>query len=156
MRLADQIQLCIEEVIMQQAWNVIWFQDKKKYIKSFEGELPRVSGAVDYAKKLRKRGIVEVFVTSRRKAFAPPLAKKEPPQSGLLWCPYCLSWREYIYRAIRTNGLVGPFVWRCPICSVSINDYWVKRFNPLMVEVLDARNKVHIPSEKLIRRRRGA
>lgn len=136
----------------QNAWNVIFFKEGKKYIKVFEGEKPGESGAITYAKKLKARGIIQVEVVSRRKAFGPPLAKQHPPQEGLLWCPYCLKWREFTERAIRTNGLLGPMVWRCPVCTISVNDYHIRRFNVVMVARLDHRSRTRVPSEKEIRK----
>lgn len=135
------------------AWNVIFFKDGKKYIKVFEGERPAESGAITYGKKLKKRGIIEVYVTSRRKAFAPPPSKQHPPQAGMLWCGWCLAWRDFVERAVRMkDGLKTPSLWRCPICSISVHDYFIRMHNPEMVARLDHRSRTRIPSEKQIQK----
>jgi len=136
---------------MGNAWNVIWFKEGKKYIKAFEGEKPRESGAIDYGKELKRRGIIQVYVVSRRRGFAPPLSKLSPPQVGMIWCPYCLAWREFIERAILHDGLRGPVLSRCPICTISIHDYYIRKYNGMMVARLEYRSESR-QNKKVVRR----
>lgn len=140
---------------MGNGWKVIWFERHKKFIRNgFEGDKPSTSGALDFAKGLQSRGLSDVHIISKRKAFAPPLNKRRGPH-GLLWCPYCLRWREFVLKAIRFEkaGVVSPTNWRCPICNVTINDAYVRSYNQEMVTKLDARLQQKTPSEKLIKRR---
>jgi len=136
---------------MGNAWNVIWWTaEGKKKQRAFEGELPREAGAIDFGKKLQSDGLKPVIV-SRRKAFGPPLAKIKPPQRGMLWCPYCLKWCFFKEYSIRVDGLIGPMKWRCPVCTISIYDAYVKKYNPEMVERLDTRFQKKVPSTKILR-----
>jgi hypothetical protein len=122
---------------MENSWLVIWYNDGKKFRKVFPGQLPSVSGAADFYKKLQARGLTDVHIVSRVRAF-PPLKIKTAPEPGMIWCPYCLKWRFFIERAIRTEGVVGPSLWRCPVCTISIKDTWVRKFNVQMTIKLDA------------------
>jgi len=55
--------------------------------------------------------------------------KKIPPNIHLdknqLWCPYCSN--KVIFVRDKRLG-----VKKCPICSITIHDYWVKRVNHLV------------------------
>lgn len=136
---------------MPNSWKVIWWKDDKKYFKNFDGEKPSASGALSFAKRLQGQGI-KPHLVSRQHGFAPPLAKRRAPEAGMLWCPFCLKWRHFKYFAIKVDGLRGPAVWRCPICTISINDYYVRKYNVEMVARLEHRQRDKPPSEKLIRR----
>lgn len=135
-------------------WNVIWYRENKKYIKGpFVGDKPSESGALAFAKKLKGKGIPvsNIHIVSRRKTFAPPPDKLKAPDPGMTWCPYCLKWREFVEKAIRKDGLLGPVDWRCPICTVSIHDYYIRMYNPAMIIRYEAR-KTKVPSEKMLKR----
>lgn len=124
--------------IIDNAWKVQFHKEGKLVFKKFEGNSPKASGAVDFAAALKNRGI-SVDVISVRRAFPPPLKDRkkpwlgtqDPPQHGLLWCPYCLKWRDFHYAAIMRETL-GPEMFRCPVCTISTSDYYVKKFNPEM------------------------
>ena len=129
---------------MVNGWIVIWLDGGKKLKKNgFEGDSPTASGAIAYAKALIARGILvkNVHVISKRKAFAPTEKMQAKQEDGALWCPYCLKWRHFRVSAIIRDGILGPESLRCPICSISVNDFYVKRYNPVMV----ARAEVKIP-----------
>jgi len=137
-------------MLRQNAWNVIWKDSVgKKKLRIFEGDSPRTSGAIDFGKKLQDRGL-RPDVVSRRHAFAPPRNKLKPPDTGLLWCPYCLKWREFRDFAIRVDGIIGPSNYRCPVCIITIKDAYVRKYNEFMVQKLEG-TKVKLPSEKKIR-----
>lgn len=106
--------------------------------------MPRESGAIDYGQKLKSRGIPteQIHIVSRRHGFAPPPKLRHPPQGGMFWCPYCLKWRNFIEKSIKRDGLRGPLLWRCPICTVSVKDAKVRQYNLVMVEKLEARAQV--------------
>lgn len=133
------------------AWNVIWWQAGKKYRRRFEGDKPSESGATAFAKSLQAQDITP-HLSSASKAYPPPLKLRIPPDASMLWCPYCLKWRFFVDKAIRHGGWVGPSLWRCPICTISIKDAYVRRYNVTMVIRLEGA-KVKVPSEKLVRRK---
>lgn len=143
---------------MQNAWNVFWLsEDGARKYKKFEGDSPRGSGAIDFAKKLRSFGRTNIEIVSRRKAFAPPPKQSKAPEAGMVWCPYCLKWRHFVNTSIRHNGIKGPQLFRCPICTISIKDYYVRLYNFVMVEMLDAKaheKKMPITNPTMKRRRR--
>lgn len=84
---------------------------------------------------------MEVYVVSARRAYPPPLVDpkwpskgyQSPPTHGLLWCPYCVKWREFEESAVRVMGNISPDLFRCPICTISIMDHYVNLYNPEMV-----------------------
>lgn len=120
---------------MANAWKVIWFEGGRKLKKTgFPGESPRASGAIDYAKSIIARGISasEVHVVSQRKGFAPTDQMKAKQEPGTAWCPYCVKWRRFHVSALRHDGILGPEAMRCPICTISVNDYYVKVYNQLL------------------------
>jgi hypothetical protein len=92
---------------------------------------------VAFAKELKDRGIPFDLI-SQIKTYPPPfkdakkewLGRQEAPQYGLLWCPYCIKWREFHYTAIDHKDWTGPELFRCTVCTISIRDYWVKKYNP--------------------------
>ena len=135
---------------MQNAWDVHFVHQGKRKFKTFEGEKPIESGAIAFGKKLQERGIKILGICSRRKGFNKP-PKVIIPQ-GLLWCPYCLKAREFTERRVRHPNYVSTLEWRCVVCKISINDAYVKKNNPMMVAILDARNRTRVPSEKAIRK----
>jgi hypothetical protein len=142
----------ILEVVVENAWKVIWIDHAgKKYFRNFDGEKPRESGAIDFGKKLKAQGFHSVDVVSKRRAFAPPPGKSRPPSLGLLWCPYCLKWREFVFKSIRRGTVRTPVAWRCPVCSISTEDHFVKRFNFMEVARLDEA-AVKVPKTSKLRR----
>jgi hypothetical protein len=110
------------------AWKVQWRLEGKRLTKTFEGEKPSESGALQFAKDLRNRGASDVILISKRRAFAPP-AGQRPPAVGYLWCPYCVKWREFDTFSIQLDGIIGPARYRCTMCTISVEDYWVKKYN---------------------------
>jgi len=124
------------------AWKVIWYENSHKYLKNnFDGDSPRASGAIDYAKSLIARGIPvdHVHVVSKRKAFPPTTEMLAKKILGFSWCPYCLKWREFKYSALKLKDMVIPEEYRCPVCTISINDYYVKLYNPILIAHMEAK-----------------
>ena len=137
---------------MTNGWKVIWFEGDKKRVRKFEGDSPRESGAIHFGKRLQASGLNRVHIVSQRKAFAPPRDKRQAPEAGMLWCPYCLKWRHFIEIAIMdADGIKSPIQWRCPICTISVNDFHVRRYNFEMVTKFNIRSEIQ--SENLIRRK---
>jgi hypothetical protein len=129
---------------MSNKWKVIWYENNHKLKKSgFPGDSPRASGAIDYAKSIISRGISasDVHVVSQRKAFAPTTQMQAKQIAGTSWCPYCLKWREFRLFAIMSDGIAGPEDFRCPICTISVNDHYVRRYNTILV----ARSETRVP-----------
>jgi hypothetical protein len=140
---------------MQNAWNVQFEEEGVLKIKVFEGDKPKDSGAVDFAKKLKLRGL-KVDVISRRRAYAPPVGK-EPSGYGLLWCPYCIKWREFEVAAVVHPTYETPELLRCTVCTISVMDYYVRKYNPVFVErhtIREEMNKTRVPTKPVLRRRR--
>jgi hypothetical protein len=137
---------------MVNGWKVIWFDGDKKLVRKFEGDSPRESGAVDFGKRLQASGHNRVHIVSQRKAFAPPQDKRQAPERGMLWCPYCLKWRNFVETSIQgQDGTRSPIQWRCPICTISVNNFYVRRHNLDMV--LRFEGRAEMQSENLIRRK---
>ncbi|MDW7667303.1 MAG: hypothetical protein SCJ93_00635 [Bacillota bacterium] len=46
-------------------------------------------------------------------------------EKNQLWCPYCSN--KVVFKRDKRLG-----VKKCPICSITIHDYWVKKVNHLV------------------------
>lgn len=114
----------------RQSWRAIWTEDGKLLSKRFWGDKP--TNAVTFAKDLKRRGI-SVDVVSVMKAFPPPIGKLRPDRPGLLWCPYCIKWREFVEAEVKTKEFMTPSLLRCPTCTISVKDAYVRGFNPEVV-----------------------
>ena len=115
---------------MQTYWKVIFRQDGRLRLKRFRADL---SSAVTFYKEKRRDGL-EVHLVSANRGF-PPFKPgharfEEKPSPKHIWCPYCLKYRLFVYSAIRDKDgqLTSPSN-RCPICTIPIYDYHVRRFN---------------------------
>lgn len=141
---------------MNNAWNVQYLKEGRVVIRVFEGDSPKASGAVPFAKKLAKRGL-SYDIISRRHAFPPVGKNTDPPAPGLLWCPYCIKWREFEEAAVIREEYETPELLRCTVCTISIRDYHVRLYNPLFVERHDIEQelkKTKVPTKPKLRRRR--
>lgn len=141
---------------MQNAWNVQFIEDDRVLVKIFEGDSPKESGAVKFAKELKLRGL-RVDIISRRKGFAPPQLRAEPPGPGLLWCPYCIKWREFEESSVVRGDYETPSLLRCSTCLISIKDYYVRVYNPIFVERHEIElemKKAKAPTKPVLRKRR--
>lgn len=143
---------------MVNSWLVIWYEGGKKLKKNgFDGDSPRASGAIDYAKKVIARGIpaANVHVVSKRKAFGPTPAMRAKQEPGTSWCPYCLKWRTFRIFAIRWHEVVIPPDYRCPICTISVADHYVQLYNPvLFARATTVPVRVGKPNTEAVRRTR--
>ena len=125
---------------MINGWKIFWTENGHRYKKNgFEGDLPGSSGALDYAKGLAARGIPvrDIHIVSKRKAFGPSMKMKEQETAGSSWCPYCIKWRDFRIFAIKLDGVVLPEDYRCPVCHISVADYWVRHYNPILIAHTD-------------------
>jgi hypothetical protein len=107
-------------------WKVYWWAEGKKKFRRFPG--PKPTEAIAYAKELKKAG-TEVAIVSSSKAFRVPEAKKYSREPGMLWCPYCIDWRWFKIMAIRREHYTSAEALRCPVCHISTDDYYVRKFN---------------------------
>lgn len=111
---------------MNNSWKVYWWEDGKKKFKRFLQDKP--TEAIAYAKELRRQG-KEIEVVSARRAFRTTEAKRLEREPGMLWCPYCVKWRRFKIFSVRREHYISEAFLRCPVCTVSTNDYYVKKFN---------------------------
>lgn len=118
-----------ELAAIRKDWKVFWREEGKLYFKTFKGRRP--TEAVEFGKSLKRRGILVVDVVSMSRAFPPPLHKLKPDRQGLLWCPYCIKWREFKEEGLPNSPLL--IYMRCPTCSISIKDAYVRTYNPELV-----------------------
>lgn len=126
---------------MQNAWNVMWFEEGRKLLRVFEGDSPKKSGAVDFF-KLKKSDGSHPEIVSRRLAYPPPLKQSSPDVPGHLWCPYCIKWREFEVSYIERPDYYTPDLLRCSTCGISIKNYYVRKYNPLFAERYDAEQEM--------------
>lgn len=140
---------------MANSWKVIWFENHKKYKKTgFPGDSPRASGVIDYAKSIIARGIPvdQVHVVSMRKGYPPTREAQLHRPQGSTWCPYCLKYREFHLAALMVDGIPGPEDFRCPVCTISIQDYYVRKYSADLVARMEA-STPRLPKPKPVRRR---
>lgn len=121
------------------AWRVYWVLDGKRKYRHFEGsdqlaenkglrwyEKP-LEAAVTFAKELKKQGHAPDIVSCRQ-AFIPTIKDKKP--AGSIWCPYCMKYRQFrLFRVNRKDGIPAQGANRCPVCTITENNYYVQRYN---------------------------
>jgi hypothetical protein len=114
------------------SWKVLWDDAaaERRRFKKFEGDSPKE--AVAFGRKLRDRGLTVLGIISMRVAYAPPKDKPKPDQYGIMWCPYCVKWRLWEFLGVHVGEVVLDPELRCPVCTISINHYWVRYFNPVV------------------------
>jgi hypothetical protein len=125
---------------MKNAWKVFWTEDGKKRRKIFDGDAiwaevrnhefaeKPLEAAVAYAKELRKKGLLPELVSGRR-AFIQKKDQLKAPAPGMTWCPYCVKWRHFQILRIRRQSYIGTPALRCPVCTISDEDFYVKKYN---------------------------
>jgi hypothetical protein len=129
----------VETTIRKNAWKVIFWENGKKRSKWFEGDgiwsdkhpiiyNEPLRAAVQFTKKLKLEGTRAEIVSGRR-AFIQTKDQLKPPGPGYLWCPYCIKWRHFKLLRIKKNGYITAGANRCPICFISEDNYFVRRYN---------------------------
>ena len=116
---------------MENAWKTQWEENHVRRFKRFEGDSPH--DAVAFGKKLKSRGIIVVDIISQRRAFPPPIKAQTSPKPGLLWCPYCVKWREFSEIEVQGRDFKTPALLRCTVCTISVKDCYVRTYNPELV-----------------------
>jgi hypothetical protein len=120
-------------------WKVIWTTPQgKKTLKRFD----EIKDAVQFRATLTRTGIT-AFVVSAVKAYGPKSRPKAGPRPGhrYLWCPYCIDWRIFHYRAVTAHGFRAPAALRCTVCTISDADFFVRKYNGMVEVVSDDKIK---------------
>ncbi|HET7713633.1 MAG TPA: hypothetical protein VFK94_04895 [Patescibacteria group bacterium] len=117
-------------------WTVKWRNPEGKLSKKhFEGKSP--AEAVQFAKQLKKQGL-SPNVFSSNHAFPPTKDQEEKRRPGMMWCPYCIKWRNFKMMAIKRSTYTSEAFMRCPICTISVNDYYVRKYNGFLEHMTEA------------------
>lgn len=115
---------------MTRRWVVKWRTAEGKLTKRrFEGRSP--SEAVQYAKGLKKQGL-QPNIYCANHAFRPTKEQELKRRPGMVWCPYCIKWRDFKLLAIKRSTYTSEAFMRCPVCTVSTNDFFVKKYNDFL------------------------
>lgn len=121
-------------------WRVHWTENGKRKYRHFEGakwlaekesikfyEQP-LKAAKELVKELKERGITAEIVSCRWAII--PTIKQDSPGSGFTWCPFCMQWRIFrLFQVKRKGKLNLAAANRCPVCYISDENYYVKRYN---------------------------
>lgn len=120
---------------MEVTWKVIWRDtDNKPRIKKRITELKE---AIQYAKGLKKLGL-KPSVVSANKAYPPTKEQQLKRKPGQMWCPYCINWRKFRLYRIKTPNYVTEAKMRCPICTISTDDYFVRKYNGFIEHITES------------------
>lgn len=110
-----------------QKWLVLWrTEEGKKFRKLFDG--PKPTEAVQYAKELKRQDL-KPSVISTGHAYPPGEKQELKRRPGMLWCPYCVKFRHFKLIAIKHPTYTSEAFMRCPVCLISTNEFWVKKYN---------------------------
>lgn len=108
-------------------WKVLWSEGGAKKFRNFRSDPP--TPAIQFAKELKKKQITVELISGH--PFPPTKKHLKPDKPGLLWCPYCIKWRDFQELVVRdAEGLLTPALLRCPVCYISIRDVYVRHYNP--------------------------
>lgn len=121
---------------MYQIWKVIWTkEDGAKTFRRFQDPSPQ--DAIAFARSLKKAGL-KPFVISGNKAWPQTQAQEKNRRPGDMWCPYCIKWRKFKLYSIRTKNYTSDAFMRCPVCTISTNDAYVRRYNQMIEHISEA------------------
>lgn len=75
---------------------------------------------------------------------------------GIWWCAYCCQMRRFAKRKGRTvDGVYLPFEhMACPVCGVTHENFWIKRYNPLAQRIAAAPGRMSNPNRRAEARER--
>jgi len=122
-------------------WKVLWKnKEGKKTFRMFPG--PKPTEAVIYARQLKRDGLAPNVISAGH-AYPPTKEQEEKRRPGMMWCPYCIKWRTFKLLAIKRPTYTSEAFMRCPVCTISTNEFYVKKYNGF----LD-----HMDESELIRR----
>lgn len=118
-------------------WKVIWKDENdKKHFRLFPGSSPKESGAGGFFRELKDQGHT-AYLISANKAWPPTQKQEVNRRPGLVWCPYCVKWRNFKLYAIRKPTYVTEALMRCPVCGISSNDYYVRQYNGFIERITE-------------------
>ena len=122
---------------MNKDWKVFWYPVKEGKVRRIFKITHSLPEASELRKKLRAEGYEgEINFVSRAKPYGPVNAKAPKQNQKHLWCPYCVNWRMFEMRTIRTKEFPTPdedIV--CEVCLIPIRNYYVQKYNNLFVHV---------------------
>lgn len=111
---------------MNNNWRVFWIKaEGGKAFKQFNHEKP--TKAIAYAKELKRKGLKPWIVST--KSWRPTEKQEVNRRPGMLWCPYCIKWRNFKLLKVKKPTFVSEAFMRCPYCLISTNDFFVKKYN---------------------------
>lgn len=117
-------------------WKVLWVKPEGgKTFRRFVGDRP--SEAVQFAKTLKRQGL-KPNVICANKAWRPTTEQELKRRPGMIWCPYCIKWRNFKLFAVRRKTYITDAQMRCPVCTISTNDFYVKKFNDFLEHMDEA------------------
>jgi hypothetical protein len=119
-----------------QSWKVLWTQqDGSKTFRRFQDPSPH--DAIVFARGLKKDGLKPSIISSN-KSWPPTQAQEKNRRTGDMWCPYCIKWRRFrLFRIHKASYTTDAFM-RCPICTISTNDYWVRKYNQMIEHITES------------------
>lgn len=130
-------------------WRVLWTESGMKKLKKFTSDPP--TPAIAFARPLKKQGFPVEIISG--KPFPPPIKVRLPDRPGVLWCPYCIKWREFIDAAIKDkDGLLGPDLLRCSICFMSIRDAYIRKYNLMFYKKWEVQQEM---KQRIAQEKRG-
>lgn len=105
--------------------------------KHVHRKFPELRDAIDYAKALKSKGN-KTHVVCMNKAWPPTKEQQLLRKPEQMWCPYCIKWRKFRLFRIKTQYYTTEAKMRCPICTISTDDYWVKKNNGFIEHITEA------------------
>jgi len=115
---------------MDITWKVLWRkEDGAKAFRKFQNNSPKE--AVAFGKSLKKQGLKPNIISSN-KAWPPTKEQEQNRRSGDIWCPYCIKWRRFKLFALKKKLYTSEAFLRCPICTISTNDFYVRKYNGMI------------------------
>lgn len=112
------------------SWKVLWTKPEGgKSYKKFVDKSPKE--AIAFGKELKRQGIRPSIISSN-KAWPPTKEQEINRRPGDIWCPYCIKWRRFKLFAIRKKNYTTDAFLRCPVCTISTNDFYVKKYNGML------------------------
>jgi hypothetical protein len=117
-------------------WKVLWTKSEGgKTFRKFPGSSPK--DAVEFAKELKRQGM-KPNVVCANKAWRPTTEQELKRRPGMIWCPYCVKWRNFKLFRVRKKSYTTEAFMRCPVCTISTNDFYVKKFNGFLEHITEA------------------
>jgi len=132
-------------------WGVSVRTPRQSRLYKFVGDTPKESGAVAFAKKMKKKyakvpGLI-VELISVTKAYPPPKRVLHELTQDTLWCPYCVRVRLFYWDRMFE-------VLRCPACTITTAEFNVRIHNP-QAHLWSSERVGRVSRKKVVRRKRS-